>query len=113
MTIGVHGAIGINGIVDAFSARSVPILSCKLGLPGDIIQMEVVIDSIKKGAGCTIVLIEGNPIVFIILRHLLFDAFKDALLRVVDPFLGLLFSCEEGVIVEAVAVDVYVDGCLL
>ena len=114
MAVRVHGAVGVNRIVNTFSAWAVPVLAREFGFPGNLVQMEVIIYSIEVCARCSVVLIEFEFIAAIIFGHLFFDALKNAFLRMIDLFLTLLLSSsEEAIIIVAVAIDVYLKTRLL
>lgn len=100
-------------VSDVFSTRSVPVHSRVLGLERLIVEVEIVVNTVKEGTRSAIELsIVEFPIEVLILGELFSDASQDA-------FLGnksLLFCLGGGlkrVIVVAIAVNVWIDETLL
>ena len=76
------------------------------------IEVEVVVNAVKKGAGSSV---EGSLIHFsvivLVLGKLLFESEEYAFLRV--SFFALFQSSVKGVVVVAVVVDIFIDKGVL
>lgn len=84
-------------------------------MPLDIMQIEIVIDSIEVSARSSIVFIEIDFVISIIFSHLLFDSLENTLLWMINSLLfgEFIFSCFKRVIVKTVAIYIYIGFYLL